>query len=302
MSVRAILSAVVVAAIWGLNFSAIHAALQDFPPMFLGALRFVAAIFPVIFLVGLPSSPWKSWVFFGLAIGVFKFGALFVAMRHGMPAGVSSIVLQSQAFFTVLLASVLLRDIPRSNQILGMIVAGMGVALVLAGSKLGAGAWPFFLVLFAALCWAVANIVVKRAAPKDAINFVVWASTVPVIPMFLASWVFEGPELMRSSLSHARVLSVVSVLYIGWISTVLAFGIWGSLLRTYSPSKVAPFSLLVPFFGVGFAHLLFGESLTFGQTAGAALVILGLVLNSVSRRRENETTSLPSGCIHPKTI
>ena len=105
MSLPHILLALLVTLIWGVNFVVIKVGLQDFPPLLFCALRFALAALPLLLLRGpLPAPGWRI-VQIGVLLGVVKFGLLFVGMHLGMPAGLSSLVLQSQVFFTVLIAA-----------------------------------------------------------------------------------------------------------------------------------------------------------------------------------------------------
>ena len=94
MPIRDVLLALLVVAIWGFNFVVIKLGLEDVPPLLLTALRFVFAAAPAVFFLRRPACPWQWVVLFGFVLGVVKFGLLFVGMKLGMPAGLSSIVLQ----------------------------------------------------------------------------------------------------------------------------------------------------------------------------------------------------------------
>lgn len=197
--------AVLVTAIWGVNFVVIEVGLDHFPPLLFSALRFLVAAVPAVFFVGRPkvawdgSSParskWRTWrwvVGVGLALGVMKFGLLFVGMNQGMPAGLSSLVLQIQAVFTALFAFVALGERPGRIRLAGMVVAlaGIGVAAVdegTSGPLLG-----FTLVVVAAVGWGVSNVLTRKAAPSAPFTFMVWASAVPVLPLLALSLAFDG--------------------------------------------------------------------------------------------------------------
>ncbi|MFD0788447.1 EamA family transporter, partial [Micromonospora azadirachtae] len=103
------LQAVLVAAIWGVNFVAIEMGLRDLPPLLLTALRFAVVAVPLVFLVPRPTARARYVIAYGLILGVLKFGALFSALALGMGAGLGSLVLQAQALVSVLLAALLLR-------------------------------------------------------------------------------------------------------------------------------------------------------------------------------------------------
>ena len=55
---------------------------------------------------------------------------LFLAFTYGMPPGLASVSQQIQAFFTVLLSAVFLRDMPDARQLIGMVIAFAGLALI----------------------------------------------------------------------------------------------------------------------------------------------------------------------------
>jgi O-acetylserine/cysteine efflux transporter len=71
--------------------------------------------------------------------------------------------------------------------------------------------------------------------------------------------------------------AVGAVLYVGLLATVAGFGAWGFLIRTYSASSTAPFSLLVPVFGMAAAAVFTGETITPVQVVAGVLVIAGVL-------------------------
>jgi O-acetylserine/cysteine efflux transporter len=280
MPIRDVLLALVVVAIWGFNFVVIKVGVADVPPLLLTGLRFFFAAFPAVFFVRRPTCAWRWVVAFGLVLGVVKFGLLFVGMKAGMPAGLSSLVLQMQAFFTMGLAFLMLGERPKGAQILGALVAAVGIG-VIASTRSGDGAplGPFLMVLGAAACWGLANIVTKKAGTVDMLSFVVWASLAAPLPLFALSLAFEGPAAIGAALAHPSAIAIGAVAYLAWPTTVLGFGIWSSLMSRHAAATVAPFSLLVPIFGMTSAFLVLGEPIGGREAAGAALVVAGLVVN-----------------------
>ncbi|WP_326802526.1 EamA family transporter [Streptomyces sp. NBC_01788] len=289
-----VLLAVLVAAVWGVNFTVIEVGLGHFPPLLFSALRFLAAAVPAVFLVGRPKVAWKWIVAVGLVLGVAKFGLLFVGMDAGMPAGLSSLVLQIQAVFTALFAFLALGERPSGIRVLdmGVALAGIGVAAVDEGAAGPVGA--FALVVAAAACWGVSNVLTRKAAPPDALNFMVWVSTVPVLPLLGLSLLLEGPSRDLAALRALDWQGAGTVLYVAWITTVFGFGAWGLLLRRHPASTVAPFSLLVPVFGMSAAALFLGESVSPLRWCAAALLVGGVALTSVTPGRRREPSPDPA--------
>ncbi|MYR60616.1 EamA family transporter [Streptomyces sp. SID625] len=280
-----VLLAVLVAAVWGVNFTVIEVGLGHFPPLLFSALRFLAAALPAVFLVGRPKVAWKWIVGVGLVLGVAKFGLLFVGMDHGMPAGLSSLVLQIQAVFTALFAFAALGERPTRLRLAGMGVALAGIAVAAVDEGTTGPLGAFVLVVVAAACWGVSNVLTRKAAPPDSLNFMVWVSTVPVLPLLGLSLLTEGPSQDLAALRGLDWQGAGTVLYVAWVTTVFGFGAWGWLLHRHPASTVAPFSLLVPVFGMSAAALFLGESVTPLRWCAAALLVGGVALTSLAPGR-----------------
>ncbi|AJP57255.1 acetylserine transporter [Pandoraea vervacti] len=284
MTPKDLLQALIVVLAWGVNFVVIKVGLHGVPPMLLGALRFLLAAFPAILFVRRPQVPLKWLIAYGATISFGQFALLFTAMYVGMPAGLASLVLQAQAFFTLGLAVLCLGERFRAQNIVGLLIAATGLTVI---GMQGGGDMTligFVLTLCASLSWATGNIVTKKIGNVDLVGLVVWASLIPPIPFALLSYWFEGPQQIAASLTHIPASSVFAIAYLAFIATLVGYSLWGRLMTRYPASQVAPFSLLVPIIGLASAALLLDEQLTSAQIAGAALVMAGLVINVFGAR------------------
>jgi O-acetylserine/cysteine efflux transporter len=221
--------------------------------------------------------PWRWIVAVGLIIGVVKFSLLFIGMDVGVPAGLASLVLQAQAFFTLLFAAAVLGERPRRLQVAGMALAFAGIGLVAIEADGGAiSVTGLVLVVLAAAAWGAGNLVIKRAGAVDMVGFMTWTFAVPPIPLLILSLSFEGPAAVGHALAHPTWAGVASVVYLAVFATVIGWAAWGFLLGRYSPGVVAPFSLLVPVFGLVSGALVLGEELTLLDLAATVLILAGL--------------------------
>lgn len=285
------LGAAAVVVIWGLNFVVMKVGLQDFSPMLLGALRFTAASLPFLLWLPRPALPWRFIAGYGLAQGLGQFGLLFLGLQMGMPAGMASVVMQTQAFFTLLMAGPLLGEKATPWQWLGLAVALAGL-LVIATSHGGGPAdmtlAGFLLTLGAAWMWAVSNLVARRAGARgryDAFPFIAWSSLFPILPFFaLAAFIDGGMDKVMAQLAGARWPAWLAVAYLALMATLLAYTLWTRLLQRHAAGRVTPFSLLVPLVGLLAAGVALGESPTPLQWLGTAGVLLGLVVNQFGAR------------------
>ncbi|TCC27289.1 EamA family transporter [Kribbella speibonae] len=294
MKPRDLLLALAVVVVWGINFVVIEVGLEGMPPLLLSALRFFFAAVPAIFLLGPPRVAWRYVVGVGLALGVAKFGLLFIAMDHGVPAGLSSLVLQSQVIFTVLFAIAVLRERPRPAQLAGIVIACVGIVLIVLDRKLSAPLGALLLVIVAAGFWGVANMITRYAKPPDTLRFMVWASAVAVVPLLFLSLLTEGPTADVDAIRAIDLSGIGAIAYLAFGATLFGFGVWGYLLRQYDASTVAPFSLLVPVVGMSAAWVLRGEAVGPQQAIAAVLVIGGMACTIIRRRspRPTETREL----------
>jgi O-acetylserine/cysteine efflux transporter len=279
MPARDLLLALAIVVVWGVNFMAIKWGVTEVAPLLLSALRYVVAALPAVFFIRRPDVALSILVGYGVFVGVGQFGLLFSAIHLGMPAGLASLVLQLQTFFTIGLAVLLLGERPSGAQLAGALVALAGIGVIAAEKFAAAAIVPLLMTVFAAASWAVANIIVKRAGKVDMLAFVVWSSLVPPIPLFIMSLLIEGPSALPVSLSQLTWLGVASLLFLGWVSTDFGYGAWSKLLQRHPASTVAPFTLLVPLIGLSTGALVLGEALSGLDLIGSALVFLGLLLN-----------------------
>jgi O-acetylserine/cysteine efflux transporter len=275
VSPRHLLLALGLAVVWGVNFVVIEAGLAHFPPLLFCALRFLVAAVPAIFFLRSPGVPWRWVALVAATLGIGQFGLLFSGMAAGMPPGLSSLVLQAQAPFTLLFAVLLLKERLTRRQLTGMAIALAGIALIAVDLGATSPFGAFLLLLGAAAMWGVGNVVVRHARPPDMLRFMVWVSALAALPLFAMSAVFEG---RWDTLASVPWSAIGAVFYVGLLATVAGFGVWGLLIRTYSASAIAPFSLLVPVFGMAAAAVFTGERVTPAQIVAGVLVLSGVLV------------------------
>jgi len=279
MSPRDLILALFVVTVWGVNFVAIRWGVDEVAPLLMTALRYTLAALPAVFFIRRPAVSWRVLIGYGFAIGVAQFGLLFMSIKLGMPAGLSSLVMQLQAFFTIGLAVVFLGERPKPVQWLGAAVAFAGIGVIATDRLEGAALVPLLMTIVSALFWGVGNIITKQAGKIDMLGFVVWSSLVPPIPLLALSLLVEGPGAIPEAAANLTWIGGGSLLFIAYAATLFGYGIWSMLLSRYPAGLVAPFSLLVPIAGIGSAALLLGETVSGIEIAGSALVFAGLLLN-----------------------
>lgn len=278
MPIRHVLLALLVVAIWGFNFVVIKLSVEALPPLLAAALRFALAAFPLVLFVKPPKAHWLLVTAYGLAIGFGLYAFLNLSMAWGMPAGLSSLVLQVQAFFTMALAFVMLGERPSRFQMIGALVAFAGIGVIAFERLAGASLVPMMMTLLAALCWGLANVLTKKAGRIDALSFTVWGALAAPLPLLALSLLVEGPPAVLAALSGFGWSDAALIAFLAYPATLLGGAIWSWLLGRHPATVVAPFTLLVPISGLLSGYLVLGETITPIEIAGGLLVIAGLML------------------------
>src|ERR1700742_2117291 len=121
--------AVLVAVTWGVGFVGSRLALNELSPALMTAMRFAIAALPCLF-VRRPKVSWSLLIAISGTLFLGQFLAQSWAIAHGVPVGLTSVIVQSQALFTVAFAALAFREIPARMQIVGIGVAAMGLLMM----------------------------------------------------------------------------------------------------------------------------------------------------------------------------
>ena len=294
MKKKDILLSILIVILWGVNFTVIKLGLSGVPSMLLVSMRYLLSTFPAIFFIEKPKTEMKYIVLYGLTVGVGQFSCLFYAMQIGMPAGIASVVLQTQAFISPVFAMIFLNEKLNSKQIVGFIVSAIGLIFILMAS-IGDGInnvpfLAFILMLAAPTFWAVSNIIARIASDKAAakgeklnmISMVVWSGLIPPIPMFGLALMFDTPETLLGILTNLSGISIFAALYLAYGATLIGYGIWSILIAAYPLNKVAPITLLVPIVALLSARIILTEQLSPLQWIGFIVILTGLAISNAN--------------------
>lgn len=275
---------IIVVAIWGINFVFVKIGLQEIPPLLLCALRFFLVSVPALFFLPRPKVPFRWILLYGLVMFVLQFGLMFSGIQVGVSAGLGSILLQTQVFFSLPFAYWILKEKIDRWKILGALFSFLGVAIVGSRFWSSSSLLGFILVLLAAATWGLGSVIVKKMGKVNSGSLLVWGSTVAWPVLLFLSILFEGGSSVLLQLSQLSYSSYGAVLYIALGSTVLGFGIWNWLVQVYPIATIAPFTLLVPVFGMIGSFFFLGEPIESWKIYAGLLVIGGLCIHLFGSR------------------
>ncbi|MEM7223721.1 MAG: EamA family transporter [Pseudomonadota bacterium] len=265
------------ALIWGATFPVTAVALEATPPIFFACIRFLAAAL-FIAVVPRPAVPWRTLILLGLLLGAGQYGFLFLSMTHGIAPGLASLLVHTQAFFTIVIAMVAFSERLTRRQALAMGLALLGLGFLVINRAEAGALGGLGLILLAALSGALGNNLLKSLGKVEMLGVAVWMSLAAPLPLLILSLVFESGGSLTGLLATITWTTLGAVAYSALLATLLAFAIWGRLFVTYPAASVAPFFLLVPVFGMSLSALLLGDSLSGLQIAGSLAIFTGLAL------------------------
>jgi O-acetylserine/cysteine efflux transporter len=278
-----ILLATAVAVTWGLAFVVSRIALDELSPSLLTALRFTIAAVPCLF-VRRPNVSWPVLIAISATLFLGQFLSQAYGIAQGVPVGLTSVIVQSQALFTVAFAVIAFAEVPTRPQIIGIGVAACGLVMICftVGYDFSVGA--FLVLMISPISFAIGNLLLRRARGVPMFDLFAWLCLVPALPLFALTLMVDGAGPTWHALTHMSFATLACVLALGGISTCIAYWLWGRLLRDYTAAQVVPFALLVPFVGAAASSITFGERFGPLRLAGMVIVVCGIAIMLLMRR------------------
>lgn len=268
--------------VWGLNFVVAKIGLEQAPPMFLVAMRFGLVALVMVPFVARPSGHWREVIAISFTLGFVHFALMFTGLT-GVDAATAAITIQLQVPFAAILAAFVFGDRPGWRRLLGMAIAFGGVALI-AGEPRFEGHYIFLaMVITASMCWAVANIQIKKLTGVDGLSLNAWMAVFATPQLLLGSLLLEDGQWQ--ALSEADWRLAMTVVYQGLAVVVIGYGTWTWLLRQYDINQAMPITLLVTPIGVAGGVVFLGEPLTWALVVGGLLTVVGVGIILIRRPR-----------------
>ena len=278
-----VLLAVMVAVIWGLAFVASRIALDELSPALMTALRFAIAAVPCLF-VRKPDVSWPLLIAISGTLFLGQFLAQSYAIALGVPVGLTSVIVQSQALFTIAFAVIAFREWPTPMQTLGIGVATTGLLMICGTVGFDFSAGAFAVLMISPVSFAIGNLLLRQARNVPMFDLFAWLCLVPPLPLLLLALLTDGPQATWHSLIHMSLPVLLCMLALGAISTSIAYWLCGRLLRDYPAAQVVPFALLVPFVGAAASSIVFGERFGPLRLSGMVTVVCGIAVMLLSKR------------------
>ena len=276
--------------IWSSSFVAIKVAYETFPPITLGAARFVVATLILGALTLLPKNRMRlerkdilTVALSGL-MGITMYAVLQNIAVQWTSASSATLIIASYPVITLLLEALIYKTKLNALKIVGIFIAIVGV-VVLSYTKADARGEGELLgsimLIVAGVVWAFYNFLTKKVVNSyPSITLLFYQTlfgTIFMLPMAL----FE-----RGQWAAPTIMTFAMMLFLGVFCSVIAFLLYNIGLRKLPASSVTSMLNLVPIFGVFFSWILLNESVPLRKFIGGAIVIFGVMLSI--RQKKNK--------------
>ncbi len=269
--------------IWGSTWLAIKFQLEDVAPMVSVTYRFsLAAIILIGYckLKGLSLSFGLKDHFFLLLLGGFLFSInywLVYISEIYLTSGLVAVIFSSMVFFNAVNGYFLLRSPITFNMILGAITGLIGIALVfrneivsfeLASDSLYGLALGFISAFLASLGNITAEYSQRRRLPVIQINAIgmAYGALIMLIISFSTGQEFKLPF---------STLYVGSLIYLAVLGSIVAFGLYLTLLGRIGSAKAAYAIMLTPLVALIFSTVFESYQWSLSAVFGLAMVLAG---------------------------
>jgi drug/metabolite transporter (DMT)-like permease len=268
--------------LWSTGFIGAKLGLPDCEPLTLLSLRYAAVLLLMGAVALATRAPWpadkRQWLHIGvsgLLIHAVYLGGVFTAIRLGLPAGVTALVVGLQPVLTALGAGLFLRERVRATQWAGLALGLGGVVLVVA-NKVGAGPSASTLLVPAIIALAgitAGTLYQKRFCAGFDLRT---GSVIQFLPCLLVT-------ALAASQTETMIVrwTPAFVFALAWLVLVLSVGavsLLNVLIRSGSAVNVASLFYLTPPTTALIAWAMFGETLTGLALAGMAVTVFGVWL------------------------
>ncbi len=285
MPYRHVLIVVLVPIIMGFGFVISKPAMEFFPPILLNGLRWSLSGLIMFWFFPFPKKYFKQIFFIALIGCTIQYSLTYSGLKI-VDASSATLFVQAEVPFGLLVAFLILGEKPSIRNIIGVIIAFIGIYILTGDPKLEGKLIGVILLLSGAFTWAFAQVLAKPISQKmNALTLTAWIGVFAGPQSILASTLIEGNPI--EFIMSANLMAWIIMLYLALIMNVLGYSLWYFVLGKYPVNFVMPGLLLLPVAGLLTAVLLLGETLTFYNLLGGSVVIVGVALILINKRSTN---------------
>ena len=276
MKSRDILLALCAPLLLGFGFAIAKPAMQQFPPFLLMGLRFSIAALILIWWFPIPKKLLKEIFIVSLIGGTLTYGLVYTGL-NSVDASSSILLVHTEVPFGVIIAYFLFKEKPSVKNIIGIIIAFIGLFILLGAPNLEGKLIGVMLLLFGAFAWSLGMVMAKPISKKiGGFAVTAWVCLFSGPMLILGSFIFDGNTMNYFLSADLKGWSIVA--FLGFIMQPIAYGTWYQVMGRNPVHKVMPVMLLLPLTGLSTAIFLLGEDPSTEVFFGGAIILFGIAM------------------------
>ena len=274
MSFKNILLALCAPLLLGFGFAIAKPAMQQFPPFLLMGLRFTIAALILVWWFPIPKKLLKKIFIISLIGGTLTYGLVYTGL-NSVDASSAILLVHTEVPFGVIIAYFLFKEKPRIRNILGIIIAFIGLFILLGAPNLEGKLIGVLLLIFGAFAWSLGMVMAKPLSNKiGGFAVTAWICLFSGPMLLLGSFIFDGNTINYLLSADLKGWSIVA--FLGFVMQPLAYGTWYQVMGRNPVHKVMPVMLLLPLTGLSTAIFLLGEKPSAEVFIGGAVILFGI--------------------------
>lgn len=287
MKTRDIFIALLVPIVLGFGFVIAKPAMQYFPPYLLMGMRFTIPALILVWWFPLPK---------GLYLDLFKVSLIGSTLQYGLTytglniidASSAILLVQLEVPFGIIIAYFLLKEIPTIKNIVGLLIAFIGVFILTGAPNLEGKYIGVLLTISGAFTWALGAVMAKPLSKKiGAFALMTWLCVFSGPMLLLVSLIFDGNPMKY--ILYANLNSWLTVIFLGFFMQPIGYAAWYYVLKKYPVNKVMPVLLILPVTGLITSIFLLGEDPPTQVFLGGLVIIFGVAMILFTRsNKKNE--------------
>jgi len=276
MKTRDIFTALLVPIVLGFGFVIAKPAMQYFPPYLLMGMRFTIPALILVWWFPMPK---------GLYFKLFKVSFIGSTLQYGLTytglniidASSAILLVQLEVPFGIIIAFFLLKEVPTIKNIIGLLIAFIGVFILIGAPNLEGKYIGVLLTLSGAFTWALGAVLAKPLSKEiGAFALMTWLCVFSGPMLLFVSLVFDGNPI--EYFLAANFNSWLTVIFLGFIMQPVGYAAWYYVLKKYPVNKVMPVLLILPVTGLLTSIFLLGEDPPKQVFVGGLIIVFGVGL------------------------
>tara|TARA_B100001123_G_C15338220_1_gene1033704 strand:+ start:5293 stop:6162 length:870 start_codon:yes stop_codon:yes gene_type:complete len=274
MSIRDTFLAISVPLLWGIGFVITKPGMEYFPPMLINGLRWSITGLVLVWWFPIPK-PYLIKLFFISFISCTLQYSLTFSGLNIIDASSAVLFVQFEVPFGILIAFFLLKERPNIQNLIGLVIAFVGLIVLSGAPNLEGKYLGVALVLSGAFTWSLGQVFVKPITQKlNGVIITAWFGILAGPQLIIASQLIEGNVI--DHIISANYQGWLIVLYLALLMNALGYSIWYYVLGIFTINKILPVMLLLPVTGVITAIVFLGERPGLKVYIGGIIILIGV--------------------------